>query len=129
MCIIYLFAGTSKLLGLAWWNGLAMWFALGNYEYQSLDMTWLANWPAIISLLSHITIVWETFYCVLIWSKRWRPLMLMLAIPLHLGIAICLGMITFGLVMLIGNLAFVSPSFIRRLVEGAKGKTSQASTT
>ena len=35
--------------------------------------------------------------------------MLLLAMPLHLGIAVCLGMITFGLVMLIGNLAsFVS---------------------
>jgi hypothetical protein len=118
MCIIYLFAGTSKLMGLAWWNGIAMWFALGNYEYQSLDMTWLANWPLMISLLSHVTIVWETFYCVLIWSKRWRPVMLLLAIPLHMGIAVCLGMVTFGLVMLIGNLAFVSPNLIRRLLEG-----------
>jgi hypothetical protein len=117
MCIIYLFAGTSKLMGLAWWNGIAMWFALGNYEYQSLDMTWLANWPLTISLLSHVTIVWETFYCVLIWSKRWRPVMLLLAIPLHMGIAVCLGMVTFGLVMLIGNLAFVSPDLIRRIFE------------
>jgi len=36
-----------------------------------------------------------------------------LAIPLHMGIAVCLGMMTFGLVMLIGNLAFVSPSLVR----------------
>lgn len=118
MCIIYLFAGTSKLMGPTWWDGSAMWFALGNYEYQSLDMTWLSEWPRTISLLSHVTIVWETFYCVLIWSKRWRPVWLLLAIPLHLGIAICLGMITFGLVMLIGNLAFVSPWLVRRIIEG-----------
>jgi hypothetical protein len=118
-----LFAGTSKLMGLAWWNGFAMWLALGNYEYQSLDMTWLSGWPLAISLLSHVTIAWETFYCVLIWSKRWRPVMLLLAIPLHLGIAACLGMVTFGLVMLIGNLAFVSPEFVRSVEKGLKLKS------
>ena len=39
MCIIYLFAGSSKLQGTAWWNGQAMWMVLGNLEYQYLDMT------------------------------------------------------------------------------------------
>lgn len=117
MCIIYLFAGLSKLQGPAWWDGSAMWFALGNYEYQSLDMTWMSDWPRSIAFLSHLTIAWETFYCVMIWSKRWRPVWLLLAIPLHMGIAICLGMITFGLVMLIGNLAFVSPWLVRRVIE------------
>jgi hypothetical protein len=80
-------------------------------------MTWLADWPRTISAMSHVTIVWETFYCVLIWSPRWRPVMLLLAIPLHLGIGICLGMMTFGLVMLIGNGAFVPPELVRRVLE------------
>lgn len=127
MCVIYLFAGTSKLMGLAWWNGFAMWLALGNYEYQSLDMTWLAHWPRTVSLLSHVTIFWETFYCLLIWSKRWRPVMLILAILLHMGIAICLGMMTFGLVMLIGNLAFVSPLLVQRMLAGRGGAVAPQS--
>jgi len=116
MCIIYLFAGTSKLVGPAWWDGTALWMAMGNMEYQSLDMTWMANWPRLINLMTHVTIVWEVFYCALIWPKLTRPVVLLLAIPLHMGIAICLGMVTFGLVMLVGNLAFVSPSFVRALL-------------
>lgn len=117
MCIIYLFAGTSKLMGPVWWDGSAMWFALGNYEYQSLDMTWLAHWPRTISVLTQVSVAWETFYCVLIWNRLTRPVMLMLAVPLHLGIAVFLGMSTFGLVMLIGNLAFISPRLVRRVIE------------
>jgi uncharacterized membrane protein YphA (DoxX/SURF4 family) len=124
MCVIYFFAGTSKLMGLAWWNGLAMWLAFGNYEYQSIDMTWLADWPWTLSLLAHVTIVWEVFYCVLIWSRRWRPVMLILAVPLHLGIAFCLGMVTFGLAMLIGNLAFVSPQVIEWTFGGWRKQTT-----
>jgi hypothetical protein len=115
MCIIYLFAGTGKLTGPAWWDGTAMWMAFGNLEYQSMDMTWMADWPRLMNLMTHVTVFWEIFYCALIWPRLTRPVMLLLAIPLHMGIAICLGMITFGLVMLIGNLAFVSPQLIRAL--------------
>ncbi len=115
MCIIYLFAGTAKLTGPAWWDGTAMWMALGNLEYQSLDMTWMADWPRLINAMTHITVYWEIFYCALIWPRLSRPVMLLLAIPLHMGIAICLGMVTFGLIMLVGNLAFVPPEFIRTL--------------
>lgn len=120
MCVIYLFAGMAKLQGAAWWDGTAMWIALGNYEYQSLDMTWLAHWPQVINLLTQVTIFWEVYYCALIWPRTLRPFMLALAVPLHLGIAICLGMITFGLIMLVGNLAFVSPRLIRAIVEWRK---------
>lgn len=116
MCVIYLFAGTAKLTGPAWWNGTAMWMAFGNLEYQSLDMTWMANWPRTMNLMAHVTVYWEIFYCALIWPRLTRPVMLLLAIPLHLGIAVCLGMITFGLIMLVGNAAFLPPEFIRWVI-------------
>ena len=50
MCIIYFFAGISKLQGAPWWNGEAMWLAFGNLEYQSADMTWLAWHPWVVQL-------------------------------------------------------------------------------
>jgi len=116
MCIIYLFAGMAKLTGLAWWDGTALWMAFGNMEYQSMDMTWLANYPILINLMSHVTVFWELSYSALVWPRLTRPVVLLLAIPLHLGIAICLGMITFGLVMLVGNMAFLPPAFVRGLI-------------
>ncbi len=118
MCVVYLFAGTAKLTGQAWWDGTAMWMAFGNMEYQSLDMTWMADWPRLMNLLAHVTIVWEIFYCALVWPRLTRPIVLALAVPLHLGIAVCLGMITFGLIMLVGNMAFVPPWLIRAVLPG-----------
>jgi len=117
MCVIYFFAGIAKLQGPTWWDGTAMWGAVANLEYQSLDLTWLATWPRIINLMTHVTLFWEISYCVLIWPRLTRPIVLLLAIPLHLGIALGMGMITFGLVMLIGNLAFVSPALTRAVGE------------
>lgn len=117
MCVIYLFAALGKLMGPSWWAGSATWMSVANLEYQSMDMTWLAGWPVLISLLTHATVWWELAYCVLIWPRLTRPLMLAVAIPIHLGIAAFLGMQTFGLVMLIGNLAFVSPWLVRRILD------------
>ena len=117
LCIVYLFAALGKLQGETWWTGEALWGALANYEYQTIDMTWTAEYPMLIDLLTHITVLWEISYCVLIWPKLTRPLVLFMAIPLHLGIAFAMGMITFGFIMLIANLAFVSPWLIRRFVE------------
>lgn len=126
MCVVYLFAGLGKLKGDSWWDGTAMWLSVASYEYQSLDMTWLATWPLLTAVMTHVTVWWEASYCVLVWPRLTRPIVLLLAIPLHLGIALFLGMITFGLVMLIGNLAFVSPALVRAVVEWPlrRGKTA-----
>ena len=129
MCIIYLFAGMAKLSGQAWWDGTAMWLAIGNFEYQSIDITWLANWPRLIDFMTHLTIFWELSYCALVWPRLTRPIVLALAVPLHMGIALFLGMMTFGLVMLIGNLAFVPPYVIRAIISrrgAGQGSKSEA---
>ena len=107
MCVIYLFAGISKLQGEAWWDGQAMWGAFANLEYQSADMTWLARCPRLIDLATHICVLWEMTFSVLIWKPRWRPLVLAGAVALHVGIGACLGMWTFGLIMLVGCASFL----------------------
>lgn len=125
MCIVYLFAALGKLQGTTWWEGTAIWLALANYEYQSIDMTWLGQWPLFINLLTHITVAWELSYSALIWPRWTRPIVLALAIPIHLGIAFTMGMITFGLIMLVGNLAFVSPALTRMVFDRRNGAIRQ----
>jgi hypothetical protein len=116
MCVIYFFAGVSKLQGPAWWNGEAMWRAFANLEYQSADMTWLAWHPWLVNLITHASIAWELSFCVLIWLRLWRPLVLAGAVVLHLGIGLFLGMWTFGLVMLIGCASFLPAEAVRQFV-------------
>lgn len=116
MCIIYFFAGISKLQGPAWWSGEAMWRAFANLEYQSLDMTWLAWHPWFLNFVSHVSVLWELSFCVLVWQRLWRPLVLAGAVVLHLGIGAFLGMWTFGLIMLVGCASFLPNDLVRRLV-------------
>ena len=114
MCIVYLFAGLGKVQGTTWWNGEAVWGTLASYEYQTLDMTWLAGAMWLVNILTYATIAWEVSYPFLIWPKLTRPIFLAMASVVHLGIGICMGMMTFGLIMLYGNLAFVAPCWITR---------------
>lgn len=107
LCIIYWFAGTGKLLGESWWNGGAMWGALASYQYQSWDLTWLHQAPLLLALLTHLTIFWEISYLFLVWPRWSRPLVITIAMVVHGGIGLFLGMMTFGYVMMVANLAFV----------------------
>lgn len=124
MCVIYLFGGISKLRGDDWWDGSAVWVALATLEYQSLDMTWLVRFPWAIAILTHVTVFWETFYCFMVWPKWSRPIVLAMAVAVHGGIGLMLGMWTFGLAMIIGNAAFVSPLLVASAIELLAGRKS-----
>ena len=93
-------------------------------EYQSIDMTWMAGYPLLVSLLSNVTVFFELSYAALIWPRLTRPVMLVLSVFLHLGIILALGMPTFGLAMLIGNAAFLSPELVRRVVEPRRRRSA-----
>lgn len=117
LCVIYLFGGLSKMRGEMWFDGSALWYTAVNYEYQSLDITWIGRWRFLVASLTAVTIFWETFYIALIWPRLTRPIMLALALLVHGGIAIALGMVTFGSIMIVANLAFIAPRTIQRLVD------------
>lgn len=126
MCVIYLFGGLGKLQGIRWWDGSATWFAIASTEYRSLDMTWLANYLPLVDFFTHATVFLELFYCCLVWNRWARPWVLLGAIGMHLFIGGAMGMITFGLIMIYGNLAFVSPDTIRRVFDPIARRVSLA---
>jgi hypothetical protein len=126
LCVIYLFGGLAKARGELWWDGTATWYSIGNYEYQSMDMTWLANYPRLFSAMTHATLFWEIFYCALIWPRRSRPIALAIAFAVHGGIAAFLGMITFGLMMIGANLVFIRPEQMLRLLRRGKAIDEQS---
>lgn len=105
-CVIYAYAGLTKLQGPAWWSGDAAWMAFANLEYQSLDMTWVAWYPWISDLVTHTTILWEVSFAALVWVRPIRPVVLAMGALMHIGIGAMMGMWTFGLVMIFGHVSF-----------------------
>ena len=66
----------------------------------------------LINLLTFLTVAWEISYAFLIWHKLTRPLFLLMAVFVHLGIGLAMGMFTFGLIMLYANVAFIEPQWV-----------------
>jgi hypothetical protein len=126
LCIVYLFSGLAKMEGTTWQMGTAVWWAAASYEYQSISLTWLAGWPMLVAALTHATVFWETFYCCLVWNRFTKPLVLWMAMAVHGGIALFMGMITFGLAMLFANLAFLKPETVRAWVDPVASRVSLA---
>jgi hypothetical protein len=120
LCIIYFFGGLGKLRGEMWWDGSALWFAAASYEYQSIDLTWIGRYPAFVAFLTHVTLFWEVLYPAIVWPRWTRPVALLLAFAVHLGIAMFMGMMTFGVMMIIANFSFVPSDLTHRTCQAAR---------
>lgn len=107
LCLIYFYAGLGKLQGETWWNGQAIWFSVASHEYQTLDLTWMADHMGLVAFLTLVTVYWEVTYPALVWNRLTRPIVLLIAVFTHLGIGLAMGMMTFGLIMLVANLSFI----------------------
>jgi hypothetical protein len=118
VCIIYLMAGLSKLLGTAWWNGTAIWMTVGNYEFAPMQYElylkflrflgghqWL--YEAFMTGSGLFTLTFEIGYAFCIWRPRLRWIFLTGAIMLHGGIGLFMGLKTFSMMMLVLNMAFL----------------------
>lgn len=125
LCLIYGMAGLAKLQGSSWWNGEAALAILVLPEYRVRDLTWLAAYPWVINLMTHATVAIEVLYPVLIWGRLTRPLMILAAVLLHVGIDQTMGLTEFSLAMIAGNLAFVSGPWLR----GSSGRLHTVSHT
>jgi hypothetical protein len=122
LCVIYMFGGLAKVRGETWWDGSAMWNAVANLEYQTLDMTFLGRAPWLLSMLALVVLFWETFYCALVWPRWSRPIVLALAFLVHAGIGLALGMLTFGAAMITLNVCFLEPDFVDRWLATARSR-------
>jgi uncharacterized membrane protein YphA (DoxX/SURF4 family) len=117
LCVVYLFSGTGKLFGASWWEGTALWGAAANDRYRTLDLRWLAGHPLVVNALTLATLWWEVAYPALVWPRLTRRLCLAMAVLVHLGIGLAMGMMEFGLAMIAANLAFVPAATLASLLE------------
>jgi predicted DCC family thiol-disulfide oxidoreductase YuxK len=117
LVVIYGLAGLGKLQGPSWWNGMALWGTMSAGEFVVFDFTPMARWPLLINFLTHASLALELLYPILIWIRITRPLMLVCAAAMHVGIAaMSPGLTEFSLAMLTANLAFAAGSWLRRFV-------------
>lgn len=126
-CMMYLSAGVSKLKGRLWWNGMAFFECLANPEFAPMHLPiyrdmlgWLCNHRPLFEIhgisVSYFTLFTELAFPFLIWT-RLRPIMVALAILLHTGIAMIMGLSIFSLFMFCLLLCWFPPEVINWMFE------------
>jgi hypothetical protein len=121
---IYLASGISKLQGVSWWNGTAIWQTISNYEFTPERFP---GYTALLRWLTEDRLVWELFhsggtlftllleisFLFLIWYRGWRVVLVIGAIMLHTGISLTMGLHSFSVLMILMVLSFVNPAWLR----------------
>jgi hypothetical protein len=136
-CFIYAMAGVSKLQGGMWWTGTAVWWTMANYEFCPWDNflyaaalrglakhRWL--WELTMTFGTFYTLVFEISFPFLVWNRSGRWLMVAGAVLLHFSIALCMGLVTFSMLMLTGVMSFISADSVRRLLSNFTGPRSRS---
>ncbi|MFQ5732197.1 MAG: hypothetical protein ACE5KM_09600 [Planctomycetaceae bacterium] len=100
LCIAYVASGIDKGSGEQWWNGEAIWRSVTLPELATFDMTWMASVPWLAMLLGFGTLFLEFCYPLILLPKLRKPMALGI-LSLHVGIAICLGLISFSALMFV----------------------------
>lgn len=114
VALVYVITGLKKT-GPEWFDGTALWYALGIQEYLTAAGTWVRFQPALIGPLSY-SVKWVEIFGPLLVFSPWRNgLTRLIAIglfwSLHLGLQICQAIGVFQMVGLAAWLV-VLPSFL-----------------
>lgn len=123
-CIIYTSAGLAKLKGTLWWNTQATWYTIANPEFTPMNypiyestLRWVASIKplmlAIFAGFTYFTLAMEIAFPYLVWT-RLRPVVVSLAILLHGGIAVIMGLVSFQLLMMTMLIAYIPAAVIRQ---------------
>ncbi len=121
MAIVFFFAGAAKLRGDDWWDGDAIWYALCDQEFSGLPLQPFAENMWVVNVLTYLSVVIELGYAFVVWDRKTRPIALVGAVCLHLGIAVMLSMVLFALGMIAGHLAFTPSAWLDRLRIARRG--------
>jgi hypothetical protein len=125
VCVIYAYSGWEKLKGLSWWKGEAIWAVVANTQIARWNMDWMAHLPLLISFATYATVLFEVYFPVLIWLRKWRPWVLALGLLLHFGIGMVVFIPFFAALMVVTYASFLTPEEARGVLQRANSLKSR----
>ena len=108
LCGFYVLIATSKLGSPVWWTGEAAWYLITDVQHRLVDLAVLTNSPFLMNGITHLWLLTELLFPVLIWNRHTRPLMLLLVTISWIWTAFLTGLVAYSLLMFAANLVFVT---------------------
>ncbi len=114
---LYLVASYFKLQGETWVDGTAFYYVLFNemYAHPFFTNLFIDN-TFIVKSVSWFTLLFQMFFPIFVWIKKTKNSVLMLGIFLHIMIALVMGIVDFGIIMILMYTLFNSEAFNTKLL-------------
>ena len=120
ICLVYGIAGLTKVQGEVWRDGTALYFAFIDPEHGWPGVTehlWKSG--PLLTLLAYFTVAFQIGFTFLLFLNRWsRRCAVCIALSFHVGIALCMGLVTFGMFMMAADLALIEDADYESLGAG-----------
>jgi Vitamin K-dependent gamma-carboxylase len=116
VCILYFFSTLYKLLDENWRSGDAIMYISNVSAYSSGAMRAVFSESHFLSVIaSYAILIYQGFFPILVWIKKIKIPFLLFGVFFHLSIAFGMGIFTFGIVMCLVYLPFLSSDQIDKL--------------
>lgn len=121
----------AKLRGEVWWTGEALWWLAARSETRLVDVSGvLRSKELLYDSLTHLVVLFELLFPVLVWNRLARPLLLVCGAVVWISLGVLSGNLAFGIVLVVASLAYISPQAMRQLLGRFEAATpASASTT
>jgi hypothetical protein len=124
LTVIYAMMAIGKLMGPDWWMGTSVWWLIMSSPGPLVDLQWLREHPLLVNAWTHTIIAFELGFPLFVWNRLARPLMLAIGVVMWSSLALLTGLVTFAVLMIVANLAFISSDELRRLCPFLGERTS-----
>jgi hypothetical protein len=120
LALLVAMMGFSMLAGEVWWTGSGVWWLVARPGTRLVDLSDLRQTPLIVEAWTHLIVLFELSFPVLIWVPLARPLMLAVAAVVWTSLALVTGDITFALMLGTAALSFVRPEIVTGILRGSR---------
>ncbi len=113
VCLIYVVSFLYKIEGHGWTSGSALKELSGNQVFGGGIMGSLPDWMLVAG--TFVVLIHQGVFSLAIWFKQSRIPAILVGVGIHLGIVIFMGLLDFGLIMVLMYLLFLSPQEMNRI--------------
>jgi hypothetical protein len=107
VCLVYLVSGIAKLVDPDWLSGRAITMIAGVEHFRTyvLAPDYRIEW--IEQAINYFVLLYQVLFPVLIWFRKLKMPLLLAGVLMHLYIALGMGLVSFGAIMIVCYLLFL----------------------
>lgn len=121
LSFLYLTSALYKVQGEMWQSGVALYYVL---RVQEFTLPGIANYiyenPLVITALSYMTVMEQLSYPFMLLNRWTKRASVFIAVNMHLGIALLMGLVSFSTVMITLQAAAFRDSEYRAVLQWAR---------